>query len=88
NSADKMHWPGSKKAPEAESPPPAAVPPPASEAPAAPVTRKFSAPPPSTPSSQAPVRSYDSMDFSKYSNKVYESDGLSDEMYAKRERSR
>lgn len=48
-------------------------------------TSKFSSP----PSAEAPpkVNSYDSMDFSKYANSVYESDGLQDAQIAQRQRS-
>eukprot|EP00933_Yihiella_yeosuensis_P020747 TRINITY_DN16579_c0_g1_i1.p1 TRINITY_DN16579_c0_g1~~TRINITY_DN16579_c0_g1_i1.p1 ORF type:complete len:239 (-),score=59.44 TRINITY_DN16579_c0_g1_i1:135-851(-) len=59
--------------------------PPPSDVPAPAAPSRFSAPPASAPPPVA--RSYDSMDFSKYASSTYESDGLRDQEYARREAS-
>eukprot|EP00929_Paragymnodinium_shiwhaense_P064360 TRINITY_DN32228_c0_g1_i2.p1 TRINITY_DN32228_c0_g1~~TRINITY_DN32228_c0_g1_i2.p1 ORF type:complete len:222 (-),score=28.77 TRINITY_DN32228_c0_g1_i2:49-714(-) len=85
-----MHWPKRRT----EEPPPAdAAPPPATGAgfsapPSAAEAPRFSAPPSAeetTPAAPPPKSSYEAMDFSKYSSKVYESDGLRDSEYARRQ---
>mmetsp|Transcript_54322 Transcript_54322/g.100339 ORF Transcript_54322/g.100339 Transcript_54322/m.100339 type:complete len:215 (+) Transcript_54322:89-733(+) len=85
-----MHWPSRKSeqpttpSTSSTSAPGTSSPPPAHDAGPA-----FSAPPPSDlPPVRGPPKAvdYDAMDFSKYTSSVYESDGLEDREYARRER--
>lgn len=90
-----MHWPLRRPQASREEEAAPAAPSDASDAPKPAdgpgLTSRFSAPPPvAEPPSGGAVPlpgKYDSMDFSKYSNSVYESDGLRDAQLARQERS-
>ncbi|CAE7340027.1 unnamed protein product [Symbiodinium microadriaticum] len=91
-----MHWPSRKPSPEENSPPSETPGGPSDAAPvarkfsappaadAAPVARKFSAPPAAPVPPASRPTNYDSMDFSKYSSSIHESDGLQDAQLARR----
>ncbi|CAJ1329399.1 unnamed protein product [Effrenium voratum] len=76
--SEPMHWPPKRPSEEAQGDA-------GGQPNAAPVTRKFSAPPaaPVPPPAEPSVK-YDQMDFSKYTSSVQESDGLQDAQYARR----